>query len=148
MHKTTISLESTPVVLQFIPYAWTRYEHSFTDFLDIYPYRGRGLGSELLGGKMWPKTKIPPVTPGRRWSFLHSTPDPLKPTVGEKNSKICKKGRFYPKKGQKWRSQSFQSKFDRYHRNQRPKKRWGPLAHQNLTVSLKVGIFELQALYP
>ena len=55
MHKTRISAESTPVVLQIIPYAWTRYEHSFTDFLDIYPYRGRGLGSELLGGEMWPK---------------------------------------------------------------------------------------------
>ena len=42
----------------------------------------------------------------------------------------------------------FQSKNDHYHRNQRPKKRWGPLAHQIRVVSLKVSIFELRALYP
>ena len=39
----------------------------------------------------------------------------------------------------------FQSNFNRYHRNQRPKKRWGPLYHQILTVSLKDRIFLPQA---
>ena len=73
---------------------------------------------------------------------------PSKPNRWREKSKNMQKWAFLPQKGAKGGSQSFQSNFNHYHRNQRPKKRWGPLAHQNLTVSLKVSIFELRALYP
>ena len=123
MHKTMVSPESILVVVQIILYACTRSEHSFTDFFEIYNYKGSGPGSDVLRGESWSKTKTPRVTFGRRGSFFNSIPDPLKPTVGRKSSKIWTKGVFYPRKGQKGLSQSIRSKFDRYHRNQRPKKR-------------------------
>ena len=37
MHKPTVSPECTPLVLQIILYAWTRSEHSFTNFLQFTP---------------------------------------------------------------------------------------------------------------